>query len=46
VELLMRYRDRGAVLIVTHDPTMVADADRIYHLSDGHLDHIEQVSAE
>lgn len=41
VELLMRYRDRGAVLIVTHDPTMIADADRIYHLTDGHLDHIE-----
>lgn len=41
IELLMRYRDRGAVLVVTHDPTMLAEADRIYHLRDGELDHIE-----
>jgi putative ABC transport system ATP-binding protein len=41
IELLMRYRDRGAVLVVTHDPSMVAEADRVYHLRDGNLDHIE-----
>jgi ABC-type lipoprotein export system ATPase subunit len=38
----MRYRDRGAVLIVSHDPTMLAEADRIYYLTDGQLDHIEE----
>ena len=42
IDLLLRYRDRGAVLIVTHDPSMVADADRLYHLNDGCLDHIEE----
>jgi len=41
IELLMRYRERGAVLVVTHDPTMVAEADSVYHLSDGRLDRIE-----
>jgi ABC-type lipoprotein export system ATPase subunit len=37
----MRYRERGAVLVVTHDPSMVAEADRVYHLADGQLDYIE-----
>jgi len=41
IELLMRYRNRGAVIVVTHDPTMVDEADRIYHLHDGLLDRIE-----
>ncbi len=41
IELLMRYRDKGAVLVVTHDPSMVAGADCVYHLADGQLDHIE-----
>ena len=42
IELLMRYRDRGAVIIVTHDPSMVEQADSVYHLRDGLLDHIEE----
>lgn len=42
IELLMRYRSRGAVIVVTHDPTMVAEADCVYQLRDGLLDHIEQ----
>ena len=42
IELLMRYRTQGAVIIVTHDPSMLAEADSIYHLTDGLLDHIEQ----
>ncbi|HLV79072.1 MAG TPA: ABC transporter ATP-binding protein [Chthonomonadaceae bacterium] len=42
IELLQRYRDRGVVLVVTHDPTMVASADRIFHLTDGHLDSVEE----
>ena len=41
IELLMRYRTRGAVLIVSHDPTMLDEADSVYHLRDGLLDHIE-----
>jgi putative ABC transport system ATP-binding protein len=41
IELLSRYRNRGAVIVVTHDSSMVAEADCIYHLSDGKLDHIE-----
>lgn len=41
IELLSRYRDRGAVIVVTHDSSMVAEADCVYHLSDGKLDHIE-----
>ena len=42
VRLLARYRDRGAVIVVTHDPSMLEEADRIYHLSDGNLDRIEE----
>jgi putative ABC transport system ATP-binding protein len=42
IELLMTYRERGAVVVVTHDPAMIAEADIIYHLSDGRLDHIEE----
>lgn len=45
IELLMRYRDRGAVIVVTHDPSMVDAADTVYHLRDGLLDHIEQRAA-
>lgn len=41
VELLSRYRDRGAVVVVTHDPVMLTGADHIYHLVDGTLDSIE-----
>lgn len=42
IDLLMTYRERGTVVVVTHDPAMVAEADIIYHLSDGRLDHIEE----
>ena len=45
IELLMRYRQRGAVIVVTHDPSMVEEADSVYHLRDGLLDHIEQRAA-
>ncbi len=45
IELLMRYRERGAVLVVTHDPSMVAEADSLYHLIDGRIDHIEHRAA-
>jgi putative ABC transport system ATP-binding protein len=42
IELLLRYRERGAVIVVTHDPTMLAGADRVFHLLDGRLDGIEE----
>lgn len=38
IELLMRYRTRGAVIVVTHDPSMVAEADTLFQLRDGLLD--------
>jgi putative ABC transport system ATP-binding protein len=38
IDLLRSYRDKGAVLVVTHDPTMLADADRVDYLSDGRLE--------
>ena len=41
IELLMRYREQGAVIVVTHDPAMLTGADRIYYLRDGALDRIE-----
>ena len=42
IELLSRYREKGAVIVVTHDAGMVETADCVYHLSDGMLDHIEE----
>ncbi len=44
IELLARYRERGAVIVVTHDPSMIEEADRIYHLADGQLERIEERS--
>ena len=37
IQLLADYRERGAVVVVTHDPEMLADADRVYSLRDGRL---------
>jgi len=37
IRLLADYREKGAVVVVTHDPEMLADADRIYSLRDGKL---------
>jgi putative ABC transport system ATP-binding protein len=37
VATLARWRERGTVVVVTHDPEMVADADRVLHLRDGQL---------
>jgi putative ABC transport system ATP-binding protein len=44
VEMLAGYRDRGAVIVVTHDPVVLEAADRIYHLSDGRLERVEDRS--
>jgi putative ABC transport system ATP-binding protein len=37
IQLLAQYREQGAVVVVTHDPEMLADADRVYTLRDGRL---------
>ncbi len=37
VHLLNAYRGEGALVMVTHDPSMLAEADRIVELSDGEL---------
>jgi putative ABC transport system ATP-binding protein len=42
IDLLLRYRDRGAVVVVTHDPTMLEEADRVYHLRDGMLESVHE----
>ncbi len=35
MELLNAHRGQGALVMVTHDPSMIADADRIIHIADG-----------
>jgi putative ABC transport system ATP-binding protein len=40
IRLLAQYRQQGAVVVVTHDPEMLADADRVYSLRDGRLVNI------
>lgn len=37
MELVAGYRNEGLVLVVTHDPEMLAGADHVYHMRDGHL---------
>lgn len=37
VELLNANRGEGALVMVTHDPTMLESADRVVHLNDGQL---------
>jgi putative ABC transport system ATP-binding protein len=41
MDLLLGYRDKGTVLVVTHDPIMLAGADRIDYLLDGRLERSE-----
>lgn len=38
IDLLAGYRDRGLVIVVTHDPEMVAGADQVFHMRDGVLE--------
>jgi len=35
IDLLSAYRDRGTVIVVTHDPEMLCDADSILLMRDG-----------
>jgi len=38
VQLLNRLRGSGSLVMVTHDPTMLDEADRVVKLADGRLD--------
>jgi putative ABC transport system ATP-binding protein len=38
IDLLASYRDRGTVIVVTHDPEMLADADHVFRMRDGRLE--------
>jgi putative ABC transport system ATP-binding protein len=38
IDLLASYRDKGAVIVVTHDPEMVADADHVIRMRDGRIE--------
>ena len=38
VDLLASYRHKGVVVVVTHDPEMVADADHVFRMRDGKLE--------
>jgi len=35
MDRLVAYREQGSLIVVTHDPEMLAGADRIVHLRDG-----------
>lgn len=37
MDLLTEYRHEGLVVVVTHDPEMLAGADRVYYMRDGAL---------
>jgi len=37
MDMLTTYRQRGSVIVVTHDPEILAGADRIIHLRDGEI---------
>lgn len=45
MDLLAGYRERGLVLVVTHDPEMLAGADHVYDMRDGRLDTAGRHSA-
>jgi putative ABC transport system ATP-binding protein len=38
IELLATYRESGSLVVVTHDPDMLASADRVWRMRDGALD--------
>lgn len=38
IDLLSAYRDRGLVIVVTHDPEMLAEADQVFTMRDGELE--------
>ena len=38
IDLLSSYRTQGVVIVVTHDPEMLAGADLIFRMRDGALE--------
>jgi len=38
IDLLTKYRDHGTVIVVTHDPEMLAGADRVVRMRDGRVE--------
>lgn len=38
IDLLASYRNRGMVIVVTHDPEMLADADLVIRMRDGRIE--------
>ena len=38
IDLLASYRDRGLVIVVTHDAEMLSDADHVFRMRDGHVE--------
>jgi len=38
IDLLASYRDRGTVIVVTHDPEMVSGADHVFRMRDGRME--------
>ena len=38
IDLLAGYRHKGTVIVVTHDPEMLADADCVFKMRDGKLE--------
>jgi len=45
IDALARWREKGSVIVVTHDPEMLTDADAVVHLRDGALVEIRERAA-
>jgi putative ABC transport system ATP-binding protein len=45
IDALARWRERGTVIVVTHDPEMLTDADAVVHLRDGVLVEVQERAA-
>lgn len=39
IDLLASYREQGVVIVVTHDPEMVAEAETVFRMRDGMLEN-------
>jgi putative ABC transport system ATP-binding protein len=44
MDALARWRERGTLVVVTHDPEMVKDADEVLQLCDGRIANGEHFS--
>lgn len=42
VDALAQWRGKGTVVVVTHDPEMLSDADEVIYLRDGELTEVRQ----